>query len=222
MVAARWCPAARHELARQTTSNQNPPTRPQPPGGFFFAGRDGELRSRHGDEQGNRHVAANRGRRPGRHGHGGAAVHRAARHASLVPARLARRQRAIGRAEVPRRRAVAAARAAAAPRSPSWSSQEAQPGKAHRSSCSRRWTPRWPAKSRRPSRRAGHVVVSNSRNHRMAPDVPLLMPEINSDHIALLERAARRARLVRRASSRTRTARRCSSRWRSRRCASSA
>ena len=41
--------------------------------------------------------------------------------------------------------------------------------------------------------RAGHVVVSNSRNHRMAPDVPLLVPEINSDHIALLEtqRAAR-------------------------------
>ena len=41
--------------------------------------------------------------------------------------------------------------------------------------------------------RAGHVVVSNSRNHRMAPDVPLLVPEINSDHIALIEtqRAAR-------------------------------
>jgi aspartate-semialdehyde dehydrogenase len=35
--------------------------------------------------------------------------------------------------------------------------------------------------------RAGHVVVSNSRNHRMAPDVPLLVPEINSDHIALIE-----------------------------------
>jgi aspartate-semialdehyde dehydrogenase len=41
--------------------------------------------------------------------------------------------------------------------------------------------------------RAGHVVVSNSRNHRMAPDVPLLVPEINSDHIALIE-GQRRAR----------------------------
>ena len=41
--------------------------------------------------------------------------------------------------------------------------------------------------------RAGHTVVSNARNHRMAPDVPLLVPEINSDHIGLLEsqRAAR-------------------------------
>ena len=26
---------------------------------------------------------------------------------------------------------------------------------------------------------AGHVVVSNSRNHRMEPDVPLLVPEVN-------------------------------------------
>lgn len=33
---------------------------------------------------------------------------------------------------------------------------------------------------------AGHVVVSNSKNHRMEPDVPLLVPEINSDHLALL------------------------------------
>jgi aspartate-semialdehyde dehydrogenase len=29
----------------------------------------------------------------------------------------------------------------------------------------------------------GHVVVSNSRNHRMDPDVPLLIPEINADHL---------------------------------------
>ncbi len=33
--------------------------------------------------------------------------------------------------------------------------------------------------------RAGHVVVSNSRNHRMDPDVPLVIPEINHDHLAL-------------------------------------
>jgi aspartate-semialdehyde dehydrogenase len=33
---------------------------------------------------------------------------------------------------------------------------------------------------------AGHVVVSNSRNHRMEPDVPLLVPEINPDHLKLV------------------------------------
>src|SRR5437870_106785 len=41
--------------------------------------------------------------------------------------------------------------------------------------------------------RAGHVVVSNSSNHRMAPDVPLLIPEVNPDHLALV-RAQRRGR----------------------------
>jgi aspartate-semialdehyde dehydrogenase len=33
---------------------------------------------------------------------------------------------------------------------------------------------------------AGHVVVSNSRNHRMFADVPLLVPEINPEHLKLL------------------------------------
>jgi len=33
---------------------------------------------------------------------------------------------------------------------------------------------------------AGHIVVSNSRNHRMEPDVPLLVPEINPDHLKLI------------------------------------
>jgi aspartate-semialdehyde dehydrogenase len=33
---------------------------------------------------------------------------------------------------------------------------------------------------------AGHVVVSNSRNHRMEQDVPLLVPEINADHLKLV------------------------------------
>src|SRR5688572_25171683 len=35
--------------------------------------------------------------------------------------------------------------------------------------------------------RAGHIVVSNSRNYRMEPTVPLLIPEINADHLALLD-----------------------------------
>ena len=33
---------------------------------------------------------------------------------------------------------------------------------------------------------AGHVVVSNSRNHRMEPDVPLLIPEVNPDHLKMI------------------------------------
>lgn len=33
---------------------------------------------------------------------------------------------------------------------------------------------------------AGHIVVSNSRNHRMEADVPLLVPEVNSAHLAVL------------------------------------
>jgi aspartate-semialdehyde dehydrogenase len=39
---------------------------------------------------------------------------------------------------------------------------------------------------------AGHVVVSNSRNHRMEPDVPLLVPEVNANHLAVLDAQRRR------------------------------
>lgn len=39
---------------------------------------------------------------------------------------------------------------------------------------------------------AGIPVVSNARNHRMEPDVPLLIPDINPDHAALID--ARRER----------------------------
>jgi aspartate-semialdehyde dehydrogenase len=38
---------------------------------------------------------------------------------------------------------------------------------------------------------AGHVVVSNSRNHRMDPTVPLLVPEVNAEHLALLRAQSR-------------------------------
>ncbi len=47
---------------------------------------------------------------------------------------------------------------------------------------------------------AGHVVVSNARNYRMEVDVPLLVPEVNADHMELLatQRVARgwKGRLV--------------------------
>src|SRR3954471_8184996 len=35
--------------------------------------------------------------------------------------------------------------------------------------------------------RAGAIVVTNARNHRMEPDVPLLIPEVNADHVALID-----------------------------------
>lgn len=34
--------------------------------------------------------------------------------------------------------------------------------------------------------KAGYVVSSNSRNHRMDPDVPLLIPEVNAEHLAII------------------------------------
>ena len=37
---------------------------------------------------------------------------------------------------------------------------------------------------------AGHIIVSNSRNYRMEADVPLLIPEVNADHLALLDAQA--------------------------------
>jgi aspartate-semialdehyde dehydrogenase len=38
----------------------------------------------------------------------------------------------------------------------------------------------------------GYVVISNSRNHRMDPDVPLLIPEVNPHHLAALETQRKR------------------------------
>lgn len=38
----------------------------------------------------------------------------------------------------------------------------------------------------------GHAVVSNARNHRMDPDVPLLVPEINPQHLDALAAQRRR------------------------------
>jgi aspartate-semialdehyde dehydrogenase len=35
--------------------------------------------------------------------------------------------------------------------------------------------------------RAGYIVVSNSKNHRMDEDVPLLVPEINPEHLGLIK-----------------------------------
>ena len=36
--------------------------------------------------------------------------------------------------------------------------------------------------------RRGHVVVSNASSHRMDPHVPLIIPEVNPEHVALIDR----------------------------------
>ena len=35
-------------------------------------------------------------------------------------------------------------------------------------------------------RQLGHIIVSNSSNHRMDSDVPLIIPEVNPDHLQLI------------------------------------
>jgi aspartate-semialdehyde dehydrogenase len=40
--------------------------------------------------------------------------------------------------------------------------------------------------------RAGYPVISNSSAYRMDPDVPLLIPEVNADHLALIDRQRQR------------------------------
>ena len=38
---------------------------------------------------------------------------------------------------------------------------------------------------------AGRLVLSNAKNYRMAPDVPLVIPEVNGDHLGILTRQRR-------------------------------
>lgn len=38
--------------------------------------------------------------------------------------------------------------------------------------------------------KSGYTVISNSRNHRMNPSVPLLIPEVNPDHLQLIKKQA--------------------------------
>jgi aspartate-semialdehyde dehydrogenase len=42
--------------------------------------------------------------------------------------------------------------------------------------------------------KAGYVVSSNSKNHRMDEDVPLLIPEVNADHTAIIEQQKKRVK----------------------------
>lgn len=45
-------------------------------------------------------------------------------------------------------------------------------------------------------RSAGCFVVSNASSHRMDPDVPLMVPEVNGDHLELLRRRAGRGAIA--------------------------
>ena len=38
----------------------------------------------------------------------------------------------------------------------------------------------------------GYIVFSNSRNHRMDDDVPLLIPEVNSEHLTIIKKQQKR------------------------------
>jgi len=40
--------------------------------------------------------------------------------------------------------------------------------------------------------RNGYAVLSNSKNHRMDDDVPLLIPEVNADHLSMIEKQKKR------------------------------
>ena len=42
---------------------------------------------------------------------------------------------------------------------------------------------------------AGRLVLSNAKNYRMDPDVPLVIPEVNAEHLALLDTQRAAARL---------------------------
>jgi len=42
----------------------------------------------------------------------------------------------------------------------------------------------------------GHWVISNSKNHRMDPDVPLVIPEINPDHFELVRQQKTSGKIV--------------------------
>jgi aspartate-semialdehyde dehydrogenase len=48
----------------------------------------------------------------------------------------------------------------------------------------------------KPFAEAGWTVVSNASAHRMDADVPLVIPEVNSDHLALMERQSTAGRIV--------------------------
>ena len=70
-----------------------------------------------------------------------------------------------------------------------------------RRSCSRRSTRPSPASVEPAFARAGRMVLSNAKNYRMEPDVPLVIAEVNPDHLELLDAQRSESRVEGRASS---------------------
>ncbi len=99
---------------------------------------------------------------------------------------LAGRERAVGGQGVRRRRAVAPGRRRCPTGCRDAARRRLRRPAAARSSSSPPSTPRRPTRSKPQFAAAGHVVVSNARNYRMDPLVPLLIPEVNADHLDLL------------------------------------
>jgi aspartate-semialdehyde dehydrogenase len=145
--------------------------------GFFF----GETKALY---------AVNSCRNPWRDRHGRSAVHRVARGPSLVQGVLPWRQRAsagkafkdAGSWRLPNRlpddvatRVVEAAAPGDCPEAGVLGARSSVAGEIEAEFA-----------------RAGHIVVSNSRNYRMFDTVPLMIPEVNAEHLKLLDARARR------------------------------
>ena len=135
-----------------------------------------------------RHDSEDPGQRARGHRHGRPEVRPPARGPSLVRGRggggVVRergealwRRRSAGARQVPLPERIAGAHGAGV-----------RAAAARARSCSARSTPRSRGRSSRRSRRAGAYVVTNTRNHRMDADVPLLIPEANLDHLDLVDR----------------------------------
>ena len=43
---------------------------------------------------------------------------------------------------------------------------------------------------------AGHAVISNAKNHRMDPDVPIIIPEVNPDHFGITRKQSWKGAIV--------------------------
>ncbi|MFW5800830.1 MAG: aspartate-semialdehyde dehydrogenase [Spirochaeta sp.] len=43
---------------------------------------------------------------------------------------------------------------------------------------------------------AGHMVISNSKNHRMDPNVPIIIPEVNPEHFEILKAQPTKGKIV--------------------------
>ncbi len=136
----------------------------------------------------------NRSRNFGRHRDGRPAVREISAEPSVVRDHLAGRERSLGRQAVSRSYQLAAGRRDAAGMSRIIKVEECKPGNAPRLVFSS-MDASVATEIEQAFAQAGHVVVSNSRNHRMEPDVPLLIPGDQSRSLEDYSAAAAPARL---------------------------